>query len=249
MYNTDAFSAYTQSFLGGGRGQGTPTWVSLPRHRWPASWEGKYENPVVPLILSLYGHPDSGGYWEAHCEKAVVKCGWEKVDGWQSVFWHPTKTAMLVIYVDDFKLACKREHSEGLWRDLRKEIVLDPPADPDRFLGCYLEEFETSPEKVRFILENHPDLHPRGQDLPNPLVSVPSENGIRGFLRNMNKYLESSVEKYCAVAGILREDLKKVSTPFLDESLFQQGCCEQAPPDEPEAGSDAEVGDDIATVN
>ena len=139
-------------------------------------------------------------------------------------FWHPAKKAMLIIYVDDFKLACKREHSEVLWRDLRKEIVLDPPTDPDRFLGCYLEEFETSPEKVGFILENHPDLHPRGQDLPNPHTPVPSEHGVRGFLRNMSKYLESSVEKYCAVAGILRADLKKVATPFLDESQFQQGC-------------------------
>ena len=49
---SDAFSAYTQSFLVGGRGQGTPTWVSLPRHRWPKEWEGKYDNPVVPLILA-----------------------------------------------------------------------------------------------------------------------------------------------------------------------------------------------------
>ena len=30
---SDAFSAYTQSFLGGGRGKGVPTYVALPRHR------------------------------------------------------------------------------------------------------------------------------------------------------------------------------------------------------------------------
>ena len=53
---SDATSAYTQAFL-----KGTETWVSLPRERWPKSWSGKYTNPVVPLVLALYGHPDAGG--------------------------------------------------------------------------------------------------------------------------------------------------------------------------------------------
>ncbi len=33
MTQSDAFSAYTQWFIGGGRDKGVPTWVSLPRHR------------------------------------------------------------------------------------------------------------------------------------------------------------------------------------------------------------------------
>jgi len=52
----DAEQAYTQSLLGG-----TETWVRLPEDRWPAHWRGKYKNPVVPLRLALYGHPDAGG--------------------------------------------------------------------------------------------------------------------------------------------------------------------------------------------
>ena len=58
----DAEQAYTQSKLGG-----TPTWVRLPKEQWPESWKGMHD-PVCPLILALYGHPDSGGYWEQHCE-------------------------------------------------------------------------------------------------------------------------------------------------------------------------------------
>ena len=50
----DAEQAYIQSRLGGD----TPTWVRLPRERQPASWS-KYRHPVCPLILALYGHPDS----------------------------------------------------------------------------------------------------------------------------------------------------------------------------------------------
>jgi len=52
---TDAEQAYTQSKLGG-----TPTWVRLPRERWPPAWKSMVD-PVCPLRLSLYGHADSGG--------------------------------------------------------------------------------------------------------------------------------------------------------------------------------------------
>ena len=245
---SDAFSAYTQSFLGGGRGLGTPTWVSLPKHRWPEWWHGKFTNPVVPLVLALYGHPDSGGYWEAHCEAAVEKCGWTKVDGWQSVFWHSESKAMLVIYVDDFKLACKAEDVERLWAALRKEIVLDPPTDPDRFLGCYLESFEASQQSVEFVLQNHPDLHPRGQDLPTPPNPGDPDGRVQGFFKTMSQYLDSAVDKYCAVAGIMKTDLKKVATPFLDESKFSQGCCEGFSAEGWETGAGGSPAEDCGVV-
>ena len=41
--------------------QGILTWIRLPRNRWPKEWIGVYRDPVVLLILALYGHPDSGG--------------------------------------------------------------------------------------------------------------------------------------------------------------------------------------------
>ena len=67
----DATSAYAQTFLGGARGACTPTWVRIPRHRWPKHWEGKYKDSVVRMILVLYGHVDAGGYREEFCNKNV----------------------------------------------------------------------------------------------------------------------------------------------------------------------------------
>ena len=119
---SDATSAYTQSFLKGPR-----TWVHLPKDRWPASWHGKYTDPVVPLDLALYGHPDAGGYWEEHCETMILECGFQRIDNWRSAFWHPTKRSLLVVYVDDFKLAAPTEHVAGIWKDLRSRIKLDEP--------------------------------------------------------------------------------------------------------------------------
>ena len=54
IQQADAVQAYVQAKL-----KGDPTWVRLPREQWPASWQGM-RDPVCPLILALYGHPDAG---------------------------------------------------------------------------------------------------------------------------------------------------------------------------------------------
>jgi len=123
MTQSDATSAYTQWFIGGGRGKGVPTWVSLPRHRWPKHWEGKYYNPVVLLVLALYGHPDAGGFWEERCDTIVKGCGWTKTC-WKSLFYHAATKSVLIIYVDDFRMVAKPEYTPELWHGLRKVLIL-----------------------------------------------------------------------------------------------------------------------------
>ncbi len=121
-------------------------------------------DPVVPLTLALYGHPDADGYWEAHCEKALLELGYEKAPQWRSTYLHRATKAMLVVYVDDFNLAATKQHSASIWSDLRKNITMDDPGPPGRFLGCYREKFEAkaSSEPITKILRNNPELHPRG---------------------------------------------------------------------------------------
>ncbi len=47
-------------------------------------------SPLVPLILALYGHPDAGGRWEAHCEGEILALGFVKIaEEWNSLYWHP----------------------------------------------------------------------------------------------------------------------------------------------------------------
>ena len=54
-------------------------------------------NPVCRLRLALYGHPDSGGYWESHCREKLRGQGFEDVEDWPSVYWHPVLKALLVV--------------------------------------------------------------------------------------------------------------------------------------------------------
>ena len=62
---SDGESAYTQARL-----KGKKTWVRIPRDQWPPEWfnkdgSPKYKDPVVVLVLALYGHPDAGTFWYA----------------------------------------------------------------------------------------------------------------------------------------------------------------------------------------
>ena len=85
MQMADAKSAYTQARL-----RGTPTFVELPRHMWPEQWvRDRMRRPVCPLILALYGHPQSGAFWEQHCEEKVESAGFIKLcEEWPSCFFH-----------------------------------------------------------------------------------------------------------------------------------------------------------------
>ena len=97
----DADSAYTQSYLD----SDIKTWVQIPREQWPQEWVDKnFQKPVCPLVLSLYGHPDAGGYWERHCDSILQAKGWAPIPGWRSCYWHAECATYLIVYVDDFKI-------------------------------------------------------------------------------------------------------------------------------------------------
>eukprot|EP00972_Heterocapsa_arctica_P053828 7927453-Heterocapsa_arctica.AAC.1 len=117
----DAEQAYVQSELGG-----TKTWVSLPKERCPESFKA-FNRPVVILKLSLYGHPDAGGYWEAHCKTKLFEGGFKDVDDWTSVYWHPRLKLLLMVYVDDFKMSGPSGNMIHGWALISKPIKTDEP--------------------------------------------------------------------------------------------------------------------------
>eukprot|EP00969_Alexandrium_andersonii_P015820 692065-Alexandrium_andersonii.AAC.1 len=80
---SDATQAYTQAYL-----SGTETYVCLPRHEWPETCRG-VTDPVFLLTKALYGHPDSGGFWERRCDTALQDLGFVPVPEWKSVYVHP----------------------------------------------------------------------------------------------------------------------------------------------------------------
>ena len=64
------------------------------------------KRPAVRLRLALYGHPDSGTYWERHCDQYLRSVGFTPIsEVWNSCYYHEKLKLYLVVYVDDFKLS------------------------------------------------------------------------------------------------------------------------------------------------
>ena len=218
----DGESAYTQAKLGGDL-----TYIRIPKERWPAHWAGKYTDPVVPLILALYGHPDAGGFWELHCEKSLMSVGFERAaPEWKSVFRHPALDLLLVIYVDDFKLAGPKKNLAQGWKLIGSKIKMEPPQQIGRFLGCqqsigmtkmmqwynprYAWTKVNPPKKEPPIIFSEFEVKPPKQT---------SQVDVQVMKYDMSSFLEQCVERYIELAGSnVVGKIKHVTTPFLDES-------------------------------
>ena len=126
----DAVSAYTQvkmedapKLLKGPKSECPDIWIRLPRHKWPKSW-ASIEDPVVLLGRNLHGYPLAGLLWERQFEKILLQHGWEKVPNWECLFVHRQKGLFLSVYVDDIKLAGKKQNIDPMWKVLNKEVDL-----------------------------------------------------------------------------------------------------------------------------
>ena len=97
------------------------------RNQWLPRWKGKH-NPVCPLRKALYGHPDSGTYWEKHCDACLRAEGFLPVgEAWPSCYYHRRLRLMLIVYVDDFKLVGPSSNLSLGWKLVRKGLVIEDP--------------------------------------------------------------------------------------------------------------------------
>ena len=111
------------------------------------------EDPVVPLEQNLYGHPLAGLLWERQYEKILLKHGWEKILNWEYLFVHHQKGLFLSVYVDDIKLAGKKQNIAPMWKLLSKEVDL---GEPTSFLDhVYLECTQRQCEMSKNTVDNY----------------------------------------------------------------------------------------------
>ena len=108
------------------------------------------EDPVVHLERNLYGHPLAGLLWERQFEKILLKHGWEKIPNWECLFVHREKGLFLSVYVDDIKLAGKKQNINPMWKIFNKEVDLGEPTSflDHVYLGCTQRQCEISKDIV-----------------------------------------------------------------------------------------------------
>ena len=126
----DAVSAYIQLKM-----EDVPKLLKIPKS--PKSWSS-IEDPLVPLERNLCGHLLAGLLRERQSEKILLKHGWEKIPNWECLFVHREKELFLSVYVDDIKLAGKKQNIDPMWNVLYKEVDLGEPTSflDHVYLGC-----------------------------------------------------------------------------------------------------------------
>ena len=127
--------------------------------------------------------------------------------------WHPVLKLLLAVYVDDFKMSGPVANLPKGWDLIKKGIKTDVPATAGKYLGCEYRSYEK--------------LIPVGT---NPLLSNDGKGShtmqkVRVMEYDMKDFLISCVYKYVELAGKSGANLRKVETPFIDEtkSSTEQG--------------------------
>ena len=62
---------------------------------------------------------------------------------WRSVYYHEELRVLLVVYVDDFKMAGPPEGIAEAWELIRQKLRVEDPTPFGLFLGCRHEMGET----------------------------------------------------------------------------------------------------------
>ena len=116
--------------------------------KWPNSWSSM-EDPVVPLERNLYVHPLAGLLWKGNLRNPIAARLGERFH-LGMFFVHREKGLFLSVYVDDIKLAGKKQNINPMWKVLYKEVDLgEPTSSLDHvYLGCTQRQCEISKDIV-----------------------------------------------------------------------------------------------------
>ena len=158
------------------------------------------EDPVVPLERNLYGHPLAGLLWERQFEKSLLKHGWEKFPNWECLFVHRAKGLFFSVYVDDIKLAGKKQNLDPMWKVLNKEVDL---GEPTSFLDhVYLGRTQRQCEISKDIVDNYRTMF-ESRFSARRVEKLPSSQFfcISSWSYDMAGHAKKCVERYCELAN------------------------------------------------
>lgn len=105
----------------------------------------KMKCPVVKLEKALYGHKNSGAYWQQYCDEKCRNAGFTPIsENWPCVYWSEELELLLIVYVDDMKLSGKTKNMPEAWKRLGEGInLVQPPGDGEGVLNFLGTEHRT----------------------------------------------------------------------------------------------------------
>ena len=145
----------------------------------------------------------------------------KRFPNWECLFVHRQKGLFLSVYVDDIKLAGKKQNINPMWKVLNKIIDLGEPTSSvdHEYLGCTQRQCE----RIKDIVDNYIAMFesriPAGRAEKIPY----SENfRISSWSYDMEGHAKKCVERFCALANKTTQQLYKVSTPCIVDHHFNE---------------------------
>ena len=163
------------------------------------------------------GFLSTGLLWERQFEKILLMHGWEKIPNWECLFVHREKGLFFSVFVDDMKLAGKKENIDPMWKVLNQEVDLGEPTSS--FLGCTRRQCEISKDivdKYRTMFEPQISAGRTEKLLSSEKLRISS------WSYDMEGHTKKCVELCCEFANKTTQQLYKVSTSCMDDHHFKE---------------------------
>ena len=127
----------------------------------------------------------------------------------------PSKRVILIcVYVDDIKLAGKKQNLDPMWKLLNKEVDLGEPTSflDHVYLGCTQRQCEISKD----VVDNYRTMFESRISAGGTEKLPYSENfRISSSSYDMEGHAKKCVERYCELANKTTQQLYKVCTSVL----------------------------------
>ena len=125
------------------------------------------------------------------------------------------------MYVDDIKLAGKKQNIDPMWKVLNKEVDLGEPTSflDHVYLGCTQRQCEISND----IVDNYRKMF-ESRISAGATEKLPCSENLRisSWSYDMEGHAKECVERYCELANKTTQQLYKVSTPCIDDHHFKE---------------------------
>ena len=125
------------------------------------------------------------------------------------------------MYVDDVKLAGKKQNLDPMWKVLNKEVDL---GEPTSFLDhVYLGYTQRQCEISKDIVDNYRTMF-ESRISAGATEKLPCSENLRisSWSYDMEGHAKKCVERYCELANRTTQQLYKVSTPCIDDHHFKE---------------------------
>ena len=131
------------------------------------------------------------------------------------------KGLFLSVYVDDIKLAGKKQHIDPMWKVLNKEVGLGEPTSflDHENLGCTQRQCQISKDTVDNLRTM---FQSRISAVEVEKLPFPQNLRISSWSYDVEGHAKKCVERYCELANKTTQQLYKVSTPCIDDHHFKE---------------------------